>query len=376
MFLRQYDDNFCDLCGKFHEPQPLGAKMHLFSPVFGTRSRASLEPWRRPFVALRHSADPAQVSPQEGWPSSFEGARLNVMTDPRESPSLAEHGAIPRDLPPPPPLTPGFRPEFDTEAFDTEAKVVPALLDADEPIALFLDFDGTLVEIADHPDGVIVPPDLPERIARLSQRLDGRFAIVTGRSLDALEAMLGPLDVAVAGSHGGEFRAAGTRDVVPLAQPLPPVVAQRLSDFARANGDLLVEPKPFSIAVHYRRRPEAMPALLACAAETGEAFGLKLKHGKQVIELSMPGSDKGSAVARFMQMAPFAGARPLFAGDDVTDEDAFAAVTRLGGAGILVGPMRRTLARWRLDGVPAVHDWLAGATPDHASHSNRENSPA
>ncbi|EQB17774.1 trehalose-phosphatase [Novosphingobium lindaniclasticum] len=272
------------------------------------------------------------------------------MTDPREAPSLAEHGAIPRDLPPPSPLAPA----------------------AD---ALFLDFDGTLVEIADHPDGVVVPPGLPALLARLSDRLGGRFAVVTGRSLGALEAMLGPLDVAVAGSHGGEFRPAGSREVHALAAPLPEAVTTRLTAFAEVHGGLLVEPKPFSIAVHYRRHPDALPALLACASETGEAFGLKMKHGKQVIELSMPGSDKGSAVERFMQMPPFAAARPLFVGDDVTDEDAFAAVTALGGAGILVGTLRQTRAQWRLGGVTQVHAWLAAAlTPDPDLH--KENSPA
>ena len=287
------------------------------------------------------------------------------MTDPREAQSLAEHGAFPRDLPPPPPLT---RP-----ASALHEPLVSG--SAPEPTALFLDFDGTLVEIADHPDGVFVPPGLPALLSRLSDRLDGRFAIVTGRSLAALETMLGPLEVAVAGSHGGEFRPAGRREIRALAAPLPPEVAERITAFAQAHGGLLVEPKPFSIAVHYRHHPEALPALLACASETGEAFGLKMKHGKQVIELSMPGSDKGSAVERFMAMPPFAGARPLFIGDDVTDEDAFAAVSRLGGAGVLVGPMRQTHARWRLGGVPAVHAWLSGqqdTTPD----SHKENSPA
>lgn len=275
------------------------------------------------------------------------------MTDPREAHSLAEHGAIPRDLPLPPLLAP------------------PIL--APTADALFLDFDGTLVEIADHPDGVVVPPELPGLIARLSQRLDGRFAIVTGRSLDALEGLLGTLEVAVAGSHGGEFRPAGSREVHALAQPLPAEVVTGLCAFAEQH-DLLVEPKPFSIAVHYRRHPDALPALLARASETGEVFGLKMKHGKQVIELSMPGSDKGSAVERFMQTPTFAGARPLFVGDDVTDEDAFAAVNALDGAGILVGPMRQTLARWRLDGVADVHAWLAAAL-DPDSNPQKENSP-
>lgn len=241
-----------------------------------------------------------------------------------------------------------------------------APFDAEQKIALFLDFDGTLVEIADHPGGVVVAPYLPALIAALSRRLEERMAIVTGRSIAALEELLGPIPVAVAGSHGGEFRrgasaaCGGHADgkIEALSEPLPSDVVSVLEDFAVANGGLLVEPKPFSVAVHYRQHPEAMEPLLACAEGLASAHGLSLKHGKQVIELAVPGSDKGTAVARFMTLPPFAGATPLFLGDDVTDEDAFHAVTPLGGQGVLVGPMRPTAARSRLPGVAAVHQWL------------------
>lgn len=263
------------------------------------------------------------------------------MTDPSDSPSLTKAAPDPADLPRPPAL-----------------RIAPQT-------ALFLDFDGTLVEIADHPDEVIVPDDLGATIADLAQRLDGRLAIVSGRSLAALEAMLGPIGVAMAGSHGGEFRPAGSREVQPLAQPLQGRVVEALHRFSDENGGLLVEPKPYSVAVHYRRHPHALDALLACAQGLAEAEGLKLKHGKQVIELVMPGSDKGSAVAAFMQSPAFAGSTPLFLGDDVTDEDAFAAMGQFAGAGVLVGPMRKTAASWRLPDVRAVHAWLAeGRKPD------------
>ncbi|KHK90069.1 trehalose phosphatase [Novosphingobium malaysiense] len=241
------------------------------------------------------------------------------------------------DLPPPPPL-----------------RISPQT-------ALFLDFDGTLVDIADHPDEVVVARSLPGLIEALSRRLEGKLALVSGRSLEALEAMLGPIDVAMAGSHGGEFRPAGGGEVHPLADPLPGAVVETLSRFAEANGGLLVEPKPFSVAVHYRRHPDAKAGLLACAGQVAEERGLKMKHGKQVVELVMPGSDKGSAVSRFMDLAEFAGTSPLFVGDDVTDEDAFRAVSDFGGTGVLVGPMRKTAASWRLPDVVAVHDWLSRA---------------
>jgi len=233
----------------------------------------------------------------------------------------------------------------------------PALKVGTKP-ALFLDFDGTLVEIADHPDDVVVPARLAGMVSDLSRALAGRMAIVTGRSIAALEGLLGPLDLAVAGSHGGEFRPAAGAAVQPLAKPLPEAIVAALKDFSVANGGLLVEPKPFSVAVHYRRHPEALEGLLTCAEGLASAHGLGLKHGKQVIELTMPGSDKGSAVTRFMGLPAFAGATPLFLGDDVTDEDAFRAVATLGGHGVLVGPMRPTAAAWRLPDVGAVHEWL------------------
>ncbi|TCM17838.1 trehalose 6-phosphate phosphatase [Novosphingobium sp. PhB165] len=274
------------------------------------------------------------------------------MTSPSERVPPADHGEIPRDLPPPPPL------RF-------------ARIGAPPP-SLFLDFDGTLVEIADHPDDVVVATTLPSLIARIADALDGRLALVTGRSIASLEALMGPLEVAVAGSHGGEFRPAGQHEALALAAPLPPLVVDRLATFAQDNGGLLVEPKPHSIAVHYRRHPEALAPLVACASALGEELGLALKHGKQVIELAMPGSDKGSAVTRFMETPPFAGSQALFVGDDVTDEDAFTAVIRLGGHGVLVGPMRATAATWRLDSVGAVHRWLEEAL----GATRQENVPA
>ncbi|WP_235037652.1 MULTISPECIES: trehalose-phosphatase [unclassified Novosphingobium] len=237
---------------------------------------------------------------------------------------------------------------------------LPPPLDPGANIALFLDFDGTLVEIVDHPDDVVVGPRLAGMITALSQRLGGRLAIVTGRSIAALEALIGPVEVAVAGSHGGEFRPRSGAEVEPLADPLPAAVVAALENFAATNGGLLVEPKPFSVAVHYRRHPEALEGLLACAQALAEKRGLAMKHGKQVIELAMPGSDKGTAVVRFMGLPAFAGAAPLFLGDDVTDEDAFRAVRHLGGQGVLVGPMRATAAALRLPGVAAVHTWLEG----------------
>lgn len=251
----------------------------------------------------------------------------------------------------------GTQPGGQGDAIEAALHGPPELI-ADVSCAVFLDFDGTLVEIAENPGDVVVPRHLAGMLARLSAALHGRLAIVTGRSIAALEDLLGPLEIAVAGSHGGEFRPFANRGAQALAEPLPTVVTEKLKLFATANGGLLVESKPFSAAVHYRHHPEALAGLLACAQNLAAQFGLGLKHGKQVIELVMPGSDKGTAVAHFMQLPPFAGAMPLFLGDDVTDEDAFRAVRDFGGHGVLVGPMRPTAASYSLPDVTAVHEWL------------------
>lgn len=256
------------------------------------------------------------------------------MTDESESLKLALRTAPSGDLPRPPPLQTFVQP------------------------ALFLDFDGTLVDIAPRPDQVEVARALPVLIEQLSRKFGGRVALISGRALDVLDGLLGPIDVAMAGSHGGEFRPAGQGAIHSLADPLPESIAHPLARFARDNGGLIAERKPFSMAVHYRGHPDAHEPLLATARALASRHGAQVKEGKMVVEVVMPGSDKGSAIAKFMEMPLFAEATPCFIGDDVTDEDAFQAVLRFGGGGILVGPMRRTWACWRLESVGAVHAWL------------------
>lgn len=223
-------------------------------------------------------------------------------------------------------------------------------------VALFLDFDGTLVDIAASPDAVILPQRLCERLERLSQRLGGALALVSGRSIENLQNFLGPLAVHLAGSHGGDVRAPdGT--ALRNGEPVPAPVAEALSRFAAANG-LLYEGKPHGAALHYRARPELEPVACDFAAELAKAHGLATKAGKCVIELVWPGADKGGAVNLLAARAPFAGAMPVFIGDDVTDEDGFAACNRLGGFGIAVGERASAGARYHLATVKDVHTWL------------------
>ncbi len=234
----------------------------------------------------------------------------------------------------------------------------PPRFGRDAKDALFLDFDGTLVDIAPHPDAIEVAASLLGLLEVLTGALEGKLAIVSGRSLADLERHLGRLDIAMAGSHGGEFRPAGTSEVQSLADPLPGNIVAALEAISERHGGLLVEPKPFSAAIHFRDRPQAEADVLARTQDLADRSGLKLTKGKMVAELAMPGSDKGSAVARFMDTPVFSGSQPVFVGDDITDEDAFKTVLDFEGGGVLVGPERKTAARWRLPGVAHVHDWL------------------
>jgi trehalose 6-phosphate phosphatase len=224
--------------------------------------------------------------------------------------------------------------------------------------ALFLDFDGTLVELAETPGSIRVPSGLQHLLQRLANRFDGRLAIVSGRSIEDLERHLSCRGLAVSGSHGLELRLADG-SFVPLAAPRGlDGVSEELVRFAGTDPGLLVEQKPFSVALHYRRAPKREPEVSRLMARLAAESGLSVQQGKMVAELRPAGADKGDAVRAFMLQPPFAGSRPIFVGDDLTDEDAFQAAAELGGGGILVGAERDSAAKWRLDGVPAVADWL------------------
>jgi trehalose 6-phosphate phosphatase len=234
----------------------------------------------------------------------------------------------------------------------------PSLL---EGAALFLDFDGTLVELADAPDAIRVPGELPGLLQTLAERLEGRLAIVSGRALADLDGHLFCPGVAMSGSHGLELRL-GDGTARPVERP-PALDAARdeIRRFAAAAEGLLVEEKPASVALHFRRAPEREGEVAAFAARLAGRSGLVVQHGKMVAELRPFGADKGDALKALMREPAFAGARPLFMGDDLTDEHAFEAAAELGGAGVLVGPRRETAARYRLGGVAEVARWLKAA---------------
>ncbi len=227
--------------------------------------------------------------------------------------------------------------------------------------SLFLDFDGTLVELQDRPDLVHADGDLIRLLARVGHALDGRLAIVTGRASERIVEMFGGIPFVISGSHGVEFRYPGGSTSGPDLPPGLPQVIERMRAFAAGHEGVLVETKPYGAGLHYRMAPRVEAEAQALAEDLAAAHGLHVQPGKMMVELRAAAGDKGAAIERLMGEAPFTGSRPVFLGDDVTDEDGFRAVAGLDGAGILIGAERDTAARYRLDGVGAVRTWLSRA---------------
>lgn len=226
-----------------------------------------------------------------------------------------------------------------------------------EHTALFLDFDGTLAPIVEHPDAVSVPIPTMNALASLAKR--GVLAIITGRSIVDIDRFLSPLELPVAGVHGLERRSAdGTVHGVEISEEALKYVSNRLSEFVIRNPGLILESKRGSIALHFRQRPDLADVCTAIVAElTGSHPQLHVLPGKMVLEIKAGVATKGDAICAFMQEDPFAGRTPFFAGDDVTDEEAFPAVSGFGGITVRIGK-GVTSAQYRCPGPAAFSDWL------------------
>jgi trehalose 6-phosphate phosphatase len=226
--------------------------------------------------------------------------------------------------------------------------------------ALFLDFDGTLVDIAPAPDRIVVAPGLTQALARLLRPLGGALALISGRPIAEIDHWLAPLQLPVAGIHGAERRDGAGRLSQHASDSLAGIVAVAEA-LAGAHPGLRVERKRSAVALHYREAPhcegvcrEAMQAALATAPE------LALLPGKCVFEVLPRGISKGASVLAFMQEAPFRGRRPVFIGDDVTDEAGFEAVREHGGIAVKVGS-GPSVADYRLADAAQVRRWLFDA---------------
>jgi trehalose 6-phosphate phosphatase len=244
----------------------------------------------------------------------------------------------------------------------TDILMSPPPIDLLAGASLFLDFDGTLVELEDRPDLVVADPDLIALTHRLAAALDGRLAIVTGRASGHIAELFGKVPFAIGGSHGVEFRWPDGRTAAPDAPPALAEASEAFRRFAAAHDGVILETKPFGAGLHYRMAPHAERDARHLATELADAHGLHLQPGKMMVELRTAAGDKGVAIERLMAEPPFTGTRPVFLGDDVTDEDGFRAVAAMGGAGVLVGEARDSAAQYRLNDVAAVRAWLMRAS--------------
>jgi trehalose 6-phosphate phosphatase len=231
--------------------------------------------------------------------------------------------------------------------------------------ALFADLDGTLAPIRPRPQDVGPDPERAAVLAGLGAAMDGALAVISGRALGDLDRILDGGVTAVAAVHGLVRRRADGA-MAAAAAPLPMVARLAVQAFADTHPPLRAEDKGVAIALHYRADPAAARACLDFAREIAERCDLAVQPGDHVVELRAPGPTKGDAVTAFMAEPPFRGRRPVFLGDDLTDEDGFAAAERAGGFGVVVGPRRPTLARYALPDVPAVLAWLSEA-PSHGA---------
>ncbi|MCE5973213.1 trehalose-phosphatase [Sinirhodobacter sp. WL0062] len=233
-------------------------------------------------------------------------------------------------------------------------RTAPPLLDPARH-ALFLDFDGTLVEIAPRPDAIVVPPDLPATLSAISEACGGALAIVSGRSLPELAQFLAGFDGLLVGSHGAE-----ARGMAPPLERAPEGLGRLQADLASyaASRGLLYEHKTHGAALHYRHAPEAAETVEAFARAVLETLpGFAMQPAKMAIELRPEGVSKDRALDSLWRLPQFAGRLPVYLGDDRTDEPALDWAARMGGFGIKVGE-GDSVAHYRLPDPAGVRTWL------------------
>ena len=239
---------------------------------------------------------------------------------------------------------------------------MPAPPDNPDPanLALFLDVDGTLLDIEDHPASVYADPALVALLQRLSKGLNGALSLISGRPVADIDRIFSPARFAAAGAHGAEMRVHPADPVSTTKWSLPTPVLERIRHFAASDPGLLLEEKRGGVSLHFRRAPQLeeqckeLVQRLLPEIETD----FRLIAGKMVFELAPKEHHKGAAIVELLQRTPFAGRTAAFVGDDVTDEDGFRAVNALDGVTIRVGGNSDSAADYSLPDVAAVRGWL------------------
>jgi trehalose 6-phosphate phosphatase len=266
------------------------------------------------------------------------------------------------------PLRDDILPEEDDspEAVPVPASLVPHL----DQTAILLDIDGTLLDLVPTPREVWVPPGLAKTLNRLLQRTSGALALVSGRSLNDIDLIFAPEQFPAIGGHGAEMRLSQDSEAVAThAPPMDKELKRRLAAIAKLSPGILLEDKGYSLALHYRLAPHAEKAIYAAVslirADLPNA-PIEVMPGKCVCEIKHSGFSKASAVRELMTHEPFIGRRPLFVGDDVTDESVFAIMPDIGGLAFSVGRRAKGVAG-HFDDPGDVRAWLAHLLDDEKS---------
>jgi trehalose 6-phosphate phosphatase len=263
------------------------------------------------------------------------------------------------------------------ENVPSQGKALPNLVSAASELAqrldscaLLLDIDGTLLDLAPTPREVWVPPGLAKTLNRLLEKTSGALALVSGRSLNDIDLIFAPEQFPAVGGHGAEMRLSTDNEAVAThAPPMDKELKRRLAAIARLSPGILLEDKGYSLALHYRLAPHAEKAIYAAVslirADLPNA-PIEVLPGKCVCEIKHSGFNKASGVIELMSHEPFKGRRPIFIGDDVTDESVFAIMPDFGGLAFSVGRRAQGVADC-FDDPAEVREWLARLVGDEAA---------
>ena len=258
-------------------------------------------------------------------------------------------------------------PETDSDATPDQVPVPRALVPQLDEIALLLDIDGTLLDLMPTPREVWVPPGLAATLNGLLAATSGALALVSGRSLNDIDLIFAPARFPAVGGHGAEMRLSADADAAaPLAPLLDKELKRRLAAIARISPGILLEDKGYSLALHYRLAPhakEAIEAAIALIRADMPNESVEVLPGKCVFEIKPAGFTKANGVRALMQRAPFAGRRPLFIGDDVTDESVFAIMPDMQGLAFSVGHRAKGVSG-HFDAPRDVREFLAQLLDD------------
>jgi trehalose 6-phosphate phosphatase len=239
--------------------------------------------------------------------------------------------------------------------------------------ALFLDFDGSIVDFAPTPDTIVLMPGTIGLLENVSRRLGGALAVVTGRRIADVDRHLAPLLLPASGVHGREFR---PRPGYERDDPIPTAIEQArscLKAALRTNDPIMLEDKGSSLVLHFRMHPEERERARSLADDAVRGLDtLHVMSGHAIFEILQRGITKGRAIRRFMRRPPFAGRIPVFVGDDATDEDGMRAAAAEGGFGVKIGP-EETAAAYRLPDTEAVHKWLSRLTKSNLPAGNLQS---